>query len=756
MYTRSQASNELQYIPEIEKEAKRLRKETKEKEARDSESSSSNLNSDVDLFVGGIPFFENPLFQELPMAEANRTLKELTAPDLNEQPLCITYPNLEGSFELKSGLIHLLPNFHGLAGEDPYKHLKEFYQVCSSFKPQGVSEEHVKLRAFPFSLKDKARSWLLDLPQGSIRTWNELGKLFLEFFFTASRAANIRKEICGIRQANGEILHEYWERFNQLCVTCPNHQISDQLLIQYFYEGLLPMNRTMIDAASGGALMNKTPAAARQLIDNMAENSQQFGVRLDEVPKSANVVNVSSLENKISDLTSLVRQLAVGQLQQARVCGICSVPGHPTDMCPTLQDDPIQQANAVGGFVNQPQRRYDPYSNHYNPGWRDHPNFSYGNQGGQQRYQPPTQFRPPQPAQPSSSGMSLEDIVKSLATNTQQFQQETRTSIRNLKNQMSQLATSLGKLEAQNSGKLPSQAVVNPKEDVNAMMLRSGKELQPVCSKKEDEKKVENEDQEISEDKVEVNSDPSPSNVTNKVVAPFPSRFAKSKKEEDEQGVLETFRKVQVNIPLLEAIKQIPRYAKFLKELCTNKRKLKGNEIVNMGENASAMISRNIPIKCRDPGMISILCVIGKKRIERAMLDLGASINVMPYSIYCELELGSMKETGVIIKLANRSTTHPEGVVEDVLVQVNKLIFPADFFILKTEEDDTHNPATLLLGRPFMMTAKTNIDMDEGTVSVKFDEDIVKFSIYDSMKYPIEQHSLCSIDVVDLVVQDVF
>ena len=191
------------------------------------------------------------------------------------------------------------------------------------------------------------------------------------------------------------------------------------------------------------------------------------------------------------------------------------------------------------------------------------------------------------------------------------------------------------------------------------------------------------------------------------------------KKADYEQEILETFRKVQVNIPLLEAIKQIPRYAKFLKELCTNKRKLRGDEIVDMGENASVIISRNMPIECRDPGMISIPCVIGNKRIERAMLDLGASINVMPYSVYCELDLGPMTETRVIIKLADRSTTYPVGVVEDVLVQDNKLIFPADFFILKTEEDNAPDLATLLLGKPFIMTAKTNIDLDEWSVSLK-------------------------------------
>ncbi|KAL0312959.1 UNVERIFIED_CONTAM: hypothetical protein Sradi_5695200 [Sesamum radiatum] len=86
-----------------------------------------------------------------------RTIKEMTSLDLNQQPLCIEYPTLDVDFELKSGLIHLLPTFRGLAGEDPHKHLKEFHVVCSGMKPQGVTEEQVKLRAFPFSLVIKQK-----------------------------------------------------------------------------------------------------------------------------------------------------------------------------------------------------------------------------------------------------------------------------------------------------------------------------------------------------------------------------------------------------------------------------------------------------------------------------------------------------------------------------------------------------------------------------------------------------------------------
>ncbi|XP_048231772.1 uncharacterized protein LOC125370429 [Ricinus communis] len=147
--------------------------------------------------------------------------------------------------------------------------------------------------------EDKAKDWLYYLPSSSITTWNEMKRLFLDKFFPATRAANIRKEICCITQFTGETLYEYWKRFKQLCAKCPHHQISPQLLIQYFYEGLLPMDRSMIDAASGGALVDKMPEEAKQLISNMAENSQQFGTRADGATRRVNEVLVRCDETNL-------------------------------------------------------------------------------------------------------------------------------------------------------------------------------------------------------------------------------------------------------------------------------------------------------------------------------------------------------------------------------------------------------------------------------------------------------------------------
>ncbi|CAN6697863.1 unnamed protein product [Malus baccata var. baccata] len=133
--------------------------------------------------------------------------------------------------------------------------------------------------------------------------------------------------------------------------------------------------------------------------------------------------------------------------------------------------------------------------------------------------------------------------------------------------------------------------------------------------------------------------------------------------------------------------------------------------------------------------------------------DLGASINVMPYSIYASMNLGELKQDGVIIQLADRSNAYPKGVLEDVLVQVNHLIFPADFYVLEME-DSSHAPSLpILLGRPFIKTVRTKIDVFMGTLTMEFDGDIIRFNLSETIKYPMEDHSCFAIDIVDSLVQ---
>jgi len=198
----------------------------------------------------------------------------------------------------------------------------------------------------------------------------------------------------------------------------------------------------------------------------------------------------------------------------------------------------------------------------------------------------------------------------------------------------------------------------------------------------------------------------------------------------------------------------VPRYAKFLKELCATRRKLIGNKKISVGKNVSAVFQRKLPPKCKDPGVLSVPCKIGNLCFDKAMLDLDASINVMPRSIYDKLNLGELKKTGIVIQLADRSNTYPDGVLEDVLVQVNELVFHTDFYVMNI--GDTCHDIPILLGRPFLKTVRTKIDVHEGALIMEFDGEVIKFNIFDAMRFPADVNYVYALDVFDALSQDVY
>ncbi|KAM0976128.1 hypothetical protein ACFX2C_019072 [Malus domestica] len=159
--------------------------------------------------------------------------------------------------------------------EDPNNNLKEFEVVCSSMTPINVDGNILKMKAFPFSLMDKAKDWLYELAPGIVTSWESMKRAFLEKFFLTSRVILLSKKISGIQQNQGESFPTYYECFKGLVASCPQHQMKEKLLLQYFYERLLPIERQMLDASVGGALVDKTPMAAKILIANRALNAQQ-------------------------------------------------------------------------------------------------------------------------------------------------------------------------------------------------------------------------------------------------------------------------------------------------------------------------------------------------------------------------------------------------------------------------------------------------------------------------------------------------
>ncbi|XP_021834444.1 uncharacterized protein LOC110774210 [Prunus avium] len=234
---------------------------------------------------------------------------------------------------------------------------------------------------------------------------------------------------------------------------------------------------------------------------------------------------------------------------------------------------------------------------------------------------------------------------------------------------------------------------------------------------------------------------------------PYPERLKPKVKDQQLTDFMKTLAKVQINLPLIDAIKNIPSYAKFLKDVCTKKKKLVDFEKVILTEQCSAVLLHKLPPKKQDPGSFTISCTIGNSNFKRALIDLGASINLMPFSVFQRLGQGEIKPTSVILQLADRSVAYPRGIIEDLIIKVDNLYLPADFVVLDMDED---MQTPIILGRPFMATARTLIDVEAGTLTLRVQDQYVVFNLFEGAKRPAEQQECMHIDVVDNMVQASF
>ncbi|RVW51436.1 hypothetical protein CK203_097189 [Vitis vinifera] len=321
-----------------------------------------------------------------------------------------------------------------------------------------------------------------------------------------------------------------------------------------------------------------------------------------------------------------------------------------------------EQANALGTYKQYSSN--SPYSNTYNPGWRNHPNLSWmgGNNGqfqqqgnqfqgnqtnGQQGFQPqgmPSQnFQ--QQHQTSSSNSSLEDMMREF----------------------------IQKQDKRN-------------EDQNRINAQTSQELVDI-------------------------------RTTLSQLALSHSEMGKN----------------------MKGPSYLPAYAKFLKDLCTVKRKIKLSKKTFLTEQVSAIIENKAMVKYKDPGCPTISVQIGDSFVERALLDLGASVNLLPYSIYKQLGLGELKATTITLSLADRSIKVPRGVVEDVLVQVEKFYYPVDFVVLDTEPlKKGMNSVPIILGRPFLATANALINCRNGLMQLSFGNMTVEMNVFNLCKQPMD------------------
>ncbi|GKD01295.1 putative nucleotidyltransferase, ribonuclease H [Tanacetum coccineum] len=222
----------------------------------------------------------------------------------------------------------------------------------------------------------------------------------------------------------------------------------------------------------------------------------------------------------------------------------------------------------------------------------------------------------------------------------------------------------------------------------------------------------------------------------------------KENEKEQFQKSLGNLQQLHINIPFIEALEQIPKYAKFMKYILSKKGKGSETRRIILNEQCSAVILNKVPPKEKDPGDFTIPCIIGQSGTMKALADLGASISLMSYSMFLRLNLGELKPTRMCIELANKTTQFPKGIAENVVVKIDKFVFPVDFVIFYMEED---HRIPIILGRPFLATTHAMIDVSNKKISFKVGKEIITFNLEKSMRFsPSVKDTYHSADIIDL------
>ncbi|XP_075099043.1 uncharacterized protein LOC142175930 [Nicotiana tabacum] len=241
------------------------------------------------------------------------------------------------------------------------------------------------------------------------------------------------------------------------------------------------------------------------------------------------------------------------------------------------------------------------------------------------------------------------------------------------------------------------------------------------------------------------------SNAQRVIPAPFPQRLVKQKKTDQYKKFMEMLHQIQLNIPLMDALREMPGYAKMIKDLMSWKFDFQDLSTVTLTQTCSAVVAKPMAQKMSDPGSFTILCTIGSYAFAKALYDLGANINLMPLAVYTKLGIGRARPTSMLLQLADRTVKRPTGILDNVLAQVGKFVFPADFVILDCQVDEE---IPLILGRPFLATGRALIDCEIGELKMRLNGEEVICNVQQSMRRPSEYANCSLVEAVDVILQE--
>nr|GEW58026.1 reverse transcriptase domain-containing protein [Tanacetum cinerariifolium] len=595
-------------------------------------------------------------------------------------------------------------------------------------------------------------------PPRSILTWEDLVPKFINQFFPPSKTTYLLNEITNFLQKPNETFNEAWERFKDLLRQCPHHGFSELHQLDTFYNALNPNDQDALDSAAGGNFLDKIPRECLSIIESKSKVRYS---RSRVIEKSLNVM-------KASFVTPTAPIKAVEE-----VCVTCGA-NHSYNHCPLTREnefpvfhDNIQQFQTavVGNFIQG--NRHQNVSNQMRP-----PGFNQPNQNNQTRYQgnnfnsnqnrqnnqgavyqncPQQALNYQAPAQQNTvthnkfeaytnandaNMNNLQFKFNNFQKNQQDFQKKFEQKQDDFQNQMMNFMQNLYNNKPSSLSSLPSNTIPNPKGEAKAIITRSG------MSYKEPSIPPPGEEQQEPTEATKDTELPS----TEDIQPPLAKEKILEKDYILAAKFMEIFHDLHFELSFADALVHMPKFATMFKKLLNYKNKLIELTKMPLNENCSAVVLKKLPEKLGDSGRFLIPCDFLEFDNCLALADLGASINLMPLSIWKKLKLPTLNDTKMVLELTDITISKPTGVAKNVFVKVGKFYFLADFVVLDFIADPR---VPLILGRPFLSTAHALIDVYEGEIILRYDEQSITLKCGDTPS--VSYNNFQTLNKVDLI-----
>ncbi|GJU79264.1 reverse transcriptase domain-containing protein [Tanacetum coccineum] len=664
---------------------------------------------------------------------AERTMEELLRAPTKGYGEAIVLPEINADhFEIKTNLLQLVQAnpFYGRESENPHAHFNSIKRITSTLRFRNVPNDVIKLMMFPYSLERAAKT-------------------------------------C-----------EAWERVKELLRACPHQGFMDLTQVDTFYNSLNENEQDSLNVAAGGNLLSKTTREALNIIENKSK------VRYSRNRSNASMMNATSskmderidkLADKISTLVEIVSKKVVTPAPVKAVEETCVTYGgaHSWYNYPATDNNQASVCATTGIYnqVNPPNRissqmtppGFAPVQNNgqnrFNQNQGQGNNFNrgnnfHGNQGFQAQNSHALKFSN-QGFQNQPFQVPNNQVQQEMSNDFSSYKRNDDQMLRNMQNQINSLKGDL-KNEIQNTIKSQQAVMMNQQTTfqnnlqnmICGLFQNQASTSGSLPSNTIPNPKVERETEEIT-DKEQTNFQGSTTHIPPPVIPisipepdvskslpksniPYPSRDddqkSRDKASNQMENISQIFQDLRFDISFADTLLLMPIFAPTIKSLLMNKEKLLELAKIPLNENFSAMLLKKLPEKIGDPGKFLIPCNFPGMDVCYALANLGASINLMPLSIWKKLSLPYLTPTRMTLELADRSITYPKGLAEDIFVKVGNFHFPTDFVVVAFEADPR---VPLILRRSFFRTNRALIDVYEGELVLRDGNEQITFMITD-------------------------